>query len=49
MRQQIRVAVGVAEAVSEAETGSFSKQELETIAEAIGVVPVAGDEPDPLF
>lgn len=49
MRQQIRATVGIAETVAAAETGNFSKGELETIAAAIGVVPVAGDEPDPLF
>lgn len=49
MRRQIRVAVGVAERVEAADEGNFSKGELEAIAEAIGVEPVAGDEPDPLF
>lgn len=49
MRQQIRAAVGIAEHVEAADGGNFSKGELEAIAEAIGVEPVAGDEPDPLF
>lgn len=49
MRRQIRVAVGVAEHVEEADEDNFSKEELEAIAETIGVEPVAGDEPDPLF
>ncbi|MDS0294969.1 hypothetical protein [Halogeometricum luteum] len=49
MRRQIRAAVGIAAAVGEADEGNFSKGELETIAEALGVEPVAGDEPDPLY
>ncbi|ELZ31419.1 hypothetical protein C474_08967 [Halogeometricum pallidum JCM 14848] len=49
MRQQIRVAVGLTEDIDAADEGNFSKDELEVIAAAIGVDPVAGDEPDPLF
>ncbi|MDS0300170.1 hypothetical protein NDI76_15595 [Halogeometricum sp. S1BR25-6] len=49
MRRQIRVAAGVADNVETADEGNFSKAELEAIAEAIGVEPVAGDEPDPLY
>ena len=49
MRRQIREAVGLAEDSEDADDDEFSKSELETIAEAIGVEPVSGDEPDPLF
>ena len=49
MRRQIRAAVGLAERGEDADDGEFSKPELATIAEAIGVEPVSDDEPDPLF
>ena len=49
MRQQIRVAVGLVDGREEAADDAFSKPELEAIAAAIGVEPVSGDEPDPLF
>jgi hypothetical protein len=49
MRQQIRVAVGLADEQATASDSEFSKRELEEIAAAIGVEPVSGDEPDPLF
>ncbi|MFC6723375.1 hypothetical protein ACFQE1_02985 [Halobium palmae] len=49
MRQQIRVAAGVADEQESASGGDFSKRELEEIAAAIGVEPVSGDEPEPLF
>lgn len=49
MRQRIRVAAGITETVEEAAGGNFSRAELEMIADALGVEPVAGDEPDPLF
>ncbi|MFC4359882.1 hypothetical protein ACFO0N_18200 [Halobium salinum] len=49
MRRQVRVAVGLAEELDEAPDGAFSKSELEAIAAAIGVDPVSGDEPEPLF
>jgi hypothetical protein len=49
MRRQVRVAAGVAEHVDDADGGNFSKAELEAIAETLGVEPVAGDEPDPLY
>lgn len=49
MRRQIRVAAGLAEGSENAADGAFSKPELEAIAEAIGVEPVSGDDPDPLF
>ena len=49
MRRRIRVAVGLAADSASAAEGEFSKSELETIAEAIGVEPVSDDEPDPLF
>ncbi|WP_435063089.1 hypothetical protein [Halobaculum sp. EA56] len=48
-RASIRAAVGLAETADEADTGSFSKPELRTIADALGVDPVEGDEPDPLY
>ncbi|MFC7098135.1 hypothetical protein [Halobaculum marinum] len=48
-RAGIRVVVGVAETVEDAETGSFSRPELEAIADALGVEPVEGDEPEPLY
>lgn len=49
MRRRIRVAVGLVAHGEDADDGEFSKPELETIAEAIGVEPVSNDEPDPLF
>lgn len=52
MRRRIRMVVGVAEDDGEdgdADEGTFSKPELEAIADAIGVEPVSDDEPDPLF
>lgn len=49
MRRRIRTAVGLAGEGEKTDDGEFSKSELETIAEAIGVEPVSGDEPDPLF
>ena len=49
MRRRVREAVGLAEHSEDADDGEFSKAELETIAEAIGVVPVSDDEPEPLF
>lgn len=49
MRRQIRLAVGLADERQAASGGEFSKRELEAIAAAIGVDPVSGDEPDPLF
>ncbi|WP_239639157.1 hypothetical protein [Halococcus hamelinensis] len=49
MRQQIRVTVGLADSREDASDDAFSKPELEAIAAAIGVEPVSGDEPDPLF
>ncbi|MFC6723662.1 hypothetical protein ACFQE1_04520 [Halobium palmae] len=49
MRQQIRVAVGLADEQENASSGDFSKGELEDIAEAIGVEPTSDDEPEPLF
>ena len=49
MRQQIRVAVGLVDSQEDASGGAFSKPELEAIAAAIGVEPVSGDEPDPVF
>ncbi|WP_237713336.1 hypothetical protein [Halococcus hamelinensis] len=49
MRQQIRVTVGLADSQEDASDDVFSKRELESIAAAIGVEPVSGDEPDPLF
>ena len=49
MRRQIRAAVGLVGRSEDAEGGEFSKPELEAIAEAIGVEPVSGDDPDPLF
>lgn len=48
-RAAVRVAVGVAETVEEADTESFSKPELEAIADALGIEPVEGDEPEPLY
>ena len=49
MRREIRTAVGLAEHSEGADDGEFSKPELETIAEALGVEPVSDDEPEPLF
>lgn len=49
MRQQIRFAVGLADEQETASDSGFSKRELEEIAAEIGVDPVSGDEPDPLF
>jgi hypothetical protein len=49
MRKQVRVAVGLADDQGSASDGAFSKRELEEIAAAIGVEPVSGDEPDPLY
>lgn len=48
-RAAIRVAAGVAASLDEADTGTFSKPELLTIADALGVDPVEGDEPEPLY
>ncbi|MFC7069299.1 hypothetical protein [Halobaculum lipolyticum] len=48
-RAAVRAAVGLAETVADADTGSFSKPELETVADALGVQPVEGDEPEPLY
>ncbi|GAA0191962.1 hypothetical protein [Halobaculum roseum] len=48
-RAAVRVAVGLAETTEEADTGSFSKPELLSIADALGVDPVEGDEPEPLY
>lgn len=49
MRQRIRLAVGLADDREAASDGAFSKHELEAIAAAIGVEPMSGDEPDPLY
>ena len=49
MRQQIRVTVELADSREDAADDAFSKLELEAIAAAIGVEPISGDEPDPLF
>lgn len=49
MRRQIRLAVGLGDDQEGAPDGEFSKRELEAVAAAVGVDPVSGDEPDPLF
>jgi hypothetical protein len=48
MRAGIRWKSGIADDEESAETGSFTKAELVTVADALGVEPVEGDEPDPL-
>lgn len=48
MRAGIRRKVGLAER-GDAGTGTFRKEELLEIADVLGVEPVEGDEPDPLF
>jgi hypothetical protein len=49
MRKRIRVAVRIADDRESASDATFSKRELAEIAAAIGVEPVSGDEPDPLY